>query len=255
MPVKNKYSWVWSLWRAISARVNRARGELSLTTQFGGIMKSIIAAALISLLTISTVMAEPSPNSDCSIRRNGNYTGEVIKWNQFFSRVHQYSQSYGCSVGKISYTAESGRMYVDGRKVGTNLSNSEVDRMKRQYGYSDYSCPTFTCDETGYNSPTYPTPYPPSYPPSYPPTYPGGNSACIAKVLARGYSISSAQNNCTGLTTGAELECVSTVLNNNYSPSHLRSTCSSVTYSQSSCIRSRMNQGYSPSSARNQCRY
>ncbi len=219
-------------------------------------MKSIIAAALISsLLLVGTVMAEPSPNSDCSIRRNGNYTGEVIKWNQFFSRVDQYSRSNGCSVGKISYTAESGRMYIDGRKVGSNLSNSEVDRMKRQYGYSDYSCPTFTCDETGYNSPTYPTPYPPSYPPNYPPTYPGGNGSCVAKVIAHGYSVSSAQSNCSGLTSSSELDCVSAVLNNNYSPSQLRSTCSSVSYSQASCIRSRLNQGYSPSSARNQCRY
>jgi hypothetical protein len=231
-------------------------------------MKSIIAAALVrNFLLVSTVlstvfstaMAEPSPNSDCSIRRNGHYTGEVIKWNQFFSRVNQYSRSNGCSVGKISYTAESGRMYIDGRKVGSNLSNSETDRMKRQYGYSEYSCPTFTCDETGYNSPSYPnpypTPYPPSYPPSYPPTYPGGNSSCVAKVLARGYSVSSAQSNCAGLTSSSELDCVSAVLNNNYSPSQLRSTCSSVSYSEASCIRIRLNQGYSPSSARNQCRY
>lgn len=88
-------------------------------------MKSIFAAALIgSLLSIGAAMAEPSPNSDCSIRRNGNYTGEIIKWNQFFTRVHQYSQSNGCAVGKISYTAESGRMYLDGRKVASNLSNN-----------------------------------------------------------------------------------------------------------------------------------
>ncbi len=156
-------------------------------------MKSIIAVALIStLLLVGTVMAEPSPNSDCSIRRNGSYTGEVIRWNQFFSRVDQHSRSYGCSVGKISYTAESGRMYIDGRKVGSNLSNSEVARMKRIYGYSEYSCPTFTCDETGYNSPSYP-----SYP-TYP-TYPPSNlSSCIRKHMNQGYSAATARRLCGG---------------------------------------------------------
>lgn len=114
-------------------------------------MKTIIATLVIfaSLMSL-TVMAAPSPQADCSVRMNGRATGEYIRWNNFFSRVDQYSRNYGCSVGKISYTSESGRMYINGRKVGSNLSNSEVQRMKNRYGYSDYSCPTFTCDEVGY---------------------------------------------------------------------------------------------------------
>lgn len=114
-------------------------------------MKSLLASLVLAacLLTVTSVQAEPSPQANCMVRMNGTSTGEYVRWNNFFSRVHQFSQSYGCSVGKISYTSESGRMYVHGRKVGSNLSNSEVSRMKRNYGYSDHSCPTFTCDEVG----------------------------------------------------------------------------------------------------------
>lgn len=222
-------------------------------------MKSIIASLVLSscLLVVTTVMAEPSPQADCSIRRNGNYTGEIIRWNQFFTTVDQYSRRNGCSVGKISYTAESGRMYIDGRKVGSNLSNSEMNRLRRQYGYSEYTCPTFTCDEIG-NTPGYPQPYPPTYPNPYPdPGYPGGGGgySCIEKVVRNGYSQSSAYANCQDISSNAELNCVDLVLDRGFGPSNLQPTCRSVSFSQVQCIRSNMNKGLSPISAKNRCRY
>lgn len=215
-------------------------------------MKSIIASLVLSscLLAANTVMAEPSPQSDCSIRRNGSYTGETIQWNQFFTTVDQYSRRNGCSVGKISYTSESGRMYIDGRKVGSNLSNSEMSRLRREYGYTEYSCPTFTCDEVGGGS--YPTPYPTPYPG---PGGGGSSRACVNKVVNNGYSQSSAQNSCQDINSNAELDCVDLVLDRGYSPSYIQSTCRSVSKSQVQCIRSGMNKGQSPSSAKNRCRY
>lgn len=118
-------------------------------------MKSLIATFFVaaSLFGAGSVMAEPTPQANCLVRMNNHPTGEYVRWNRFFSRVHEYSQSYGCAVGKIAYTSESGRMYVNGRKVGNYLSNSEIARLKADYGYSHYSCPTFTCDEVGRSRP------------------------------------------------------------------------------------------------------
>ena len=210
-------------------------------------MKSIIASLVLSscLLAVNTVLAEPTPQANCSVRRNGNYTGETIQWNQFFTTVDQYSRQNGCSVGKISYTAESGRMYIDGRKMGSNLSNSEMNRLRRQYGYNENSCPTFTCDETG-GTPSYPNP-----------GHGGGGSnyACVGKVVNSGYSQNSARQNCQSINSYSELDCVDLVLGRGFSPSYIQSTCQSVSSSEVQCLRSRMNKGQSPSSAKNRCRY
>lgn len=224
-------------------------------------MKSFLAAVLVAASFVAvTASAEPSPQSNCSIRKNGQPTGEVIRWDNFFSRVHQFSQNRGCAIGKISYTANSGRMYVDGRKVGSEMSNNQIEVALRQYGQSSYSCPVFTCDEIGLTVPAprpvpMPAPRPPQVDPYYPRPYPGIDPmACLNKIMNKGYGPASAKQVCDGISTDAELRCVDVLLNKGYGTSTIRSTCLGVSHFGINCMTSVMDRGYGPQSAQDACR-
>lgn len=84
------------------------------------------------------------PGSDCYVKQ----LNTMMSWNKFFSWVATQSRGGQCSYGRIASSPRTGRVYIDGRKVGADASVNESKSIIRNFGYTG-QCETYTCEETG----------------------------------------------------------------------------------------------------------
>ncbi len=83
------------------------------------------------------------PDSDCYVKQVDAY----MSWNKFFSWVSQQSKGNQCSYGRIASSPNTGRVYINGKKVGSDASVSESKAIIKDYGFNR-GCETYTCEET-----------------------------------------------------------------------------------------------------------
>lgn len=119
----------------------------------------LIASSILALSTIAHAedvqdTRGDAPQGNCIVRE----TRQIVAWNQFFQSVAENSKHGRCTYGKISYASNSGRIYVNGRAVGRDLSNSEAAQLMRSRGLS---CSEYSCNEIGVDRPNKPSTTPP----------------------------------------------------------------------------------------------
>ncbi len=110
-------------------------------------MNKLLVATLSVLVSVGASAASPTPDSYCRVRVNGTETGQLVNWNEFFSKVANESRGGECTYGKIYHMENSGRVYSNGRKLGDNLSNAEAQSLIRRNRLS--GCTEYSCDEAG----------------------------------------------------------------------------------------------------------
>jgi hypothetical protein len=111
-------------------------------------MKHVLTMVAFAVAMASTVaFAQSDRNGNRGNNCQITQTGEIIPADTFFSKVHQLSQREGCAAGKLFKQSRSGRVYVNGRKVGDGLSNSEMEAVIAQHAHG--RCPVYSCDEYG----------------------------------------------------------------------------------------------------------